>query len=113
MPDDFESYDEDNIGLDPLEEGMDPPERWAQADKFGNTEREGEDLNHRLAQEQPDLSPEPPQRPLGATPEAELDESIDDETDDVDPIAPDDPHRPEPDQAGDSVAEALRAPPPD
>jgi len=120
MPDDFEDLDEDNLRLDPLEEGMDPPEHWAQADKFGNTEREvreGQDLDHRLAEEQPDDAPEDepedPDRPLD-----ELDSSVDEETYDLDEIAPDEPHHPalseaqrsgtSADEAGGSVAEELR-----
>ncbi|WP_053733537.1 hypothetical protein [Nocardia sp. NRRL S-836] len=38
--DDFEALDEDNLKKDPLEEGMDPPEDWAGADKYGMTEYE-------------------------------------------------------------------------
>src|SRR2546429_7649796 len=91
MSDHTEQFDEDNLGLDPLEEGMDPPEHWAQADRFGNTEREmreGQDLDHRLAEEQSDTASDPPQdRPVGATPDTDLDERIDDETDDVEPVA--------------------------
>jgi hypothetical protein len=125
MTDNFEQFDEDNVGLDPLEEGMDPPEHWAQADRFGNTEREvreGQDLDHRLAEEQPDIEPEPPpERPWGATPDDELDESIDDRFDEPEPIVPEEPDRREPDaavrsgtsanQAGGSVAEEIRTPP--
>lgn len=118
MPDDFEDFDEDNLGLDPLEEGMDPPERWAQADKFGNTEREvreGQDLDHRLAEEEPDTQPDDADRRPGR-----LDESLDEENYDVDEIAPEEPHHHRPteaerdgtsaDQAGGSVAEQLRSP---
>jgi len=52
-----EDVDEDRIGLDPLEEGMDPPEQWTAADQYGLTaaeQREGETLDQRLAQEAPD-----------------------------------------------------------
>jgi hypothetical protein len=123
VSDHTEQFDEDNLRLDPLEEGMDPPEHWAQADRFGNTEREmreGQDLEHRLAQEQPDAAPEPAGRPLGTTPDDELDESVDDETDDVEPVAPDEPGHADPgpaarrgtsaDEAGGSVAEEIRTP---
>jgi hypothetical protein len=121
MPDDFEDFDEDNLRLDPLEEGMDPPEHWAQADKFGNTEREvreGQDLDHRLAEEQPDVAADAsddPDRPLD-----DLDSSVDEETYDLDQIAPDEPHHPvlseaqrtgtSADEAGGSIAEELRTP---
>lgn len=53
-----EDLDEDRIGLDPLEEGMDPPEQWTAADRFGVTaaeQREGESLDQRLAQETHDV----------------------------------------------------------
>lgn len=105
---------------------MDPPEHWAQADKFGNTERElheGQDLEHRLAQEEPDVTPEPMDRPLGATPDDELDESVDDGIDDVEFVTADEPSRSEPgpaarqgtsaDEAGGSVAKEIRTPPGD
>ncbi|MDG3010789.1 hypothetical protein G4X40_11580 [Rhodococcus sp. D2-41] len=52
-----EGLDEDTLALDPMEEGLEPPERWAAADKFGVTageQRRGETLDQRLAQEEPD-----------------------------------------------------------
>lgn len=55
-----EDLDEDRLGVDPLERGIEPPERWSGADRFGTTpreEREGPDLDQRLAQEEPDDSP--------------------------------------------------------
>lgn len=42
---------------DVLDEGYSPPERWSPAEKFGNTDleqAEGETLDQRLAQEEPD-----------------------------------------------------------
>ncbi len=57
-----EDLDEDRLRLDPLEEGMDPPEHWSQAMEHGTTpreEREGEDLDQRLSEEQPDTQPPP------------------------------------------------------
>lgn len=119
-----EDLDEDRIDADPLEEGMDPPERWAQADEFGNTEREmreGEDHEHRLAREQPDIALDSPDRPLGASPSGELDSSVDEESYDVESVAPDEPIRSRPsqaersgtsaDEAGGSIAEEIRTPP--
>ena len=50
-----ENTDEDELSLDPLEEGAEPTERWAEADHFGMTPREtreGEPLDDRLRQEQ-------------------------------------------------------------
>jgi hypothetical protein len=59
-----EDLDEDRLRLDPLEDGMDPPEHWSQAMGHGTTpreEREGQDLDHRLREEQPDdVVPAPP-----------------------------------------------------
>ncbi|MCP3801593.1 hypothetical protein NLX83_20235 [Allokutzneria sp. A3M-2-11 16] len=78
-----EQLDEDRIGVDPLEEGMEPPEHWSGVDQHGTTpneQREGEPLDERLAEERPDVEPdEVPERPRAATPDSELDETIDDE----------------------------------
>src|SRR5687767_12574921 len=78
-----EELDEDRIGVDPLEEGVEPPERWSGVDQHGTTpneQREGETLDERLAEERPDVEPDPvPERPRAATPDSELDETIDDE----------------------------------
>lgn len=60
-----EDLDEDRLRLDPLEEGMDPPEHWSRAMDHGTTareEREGQDLDHRLREEQPDVMPPPEPR---------------------------------------------------
>lgn len=54
---DAEDFDEDRLGVDPLEEGVDPPEGWTAADRQGVTAREqavGETLDQRLAAERPD-----------------------------------------------------------
>ncbi|HEV2784150.1 MAG TPA: hypothetical protein VGX25_32590 [Actinophytocola sp.] len=125
MPEYSEDYDEDNLRLDPLEEGMDPPEHWSEADRFGMTEseaRQGQDLDHRLREEQPDIEPEFAERPIGATPDEELDESIDDLTDDVDVVSTEELPIADPtgavrrgqsaDEAGGSVADEIRTPPP-
>ncbi|NIH79021.1 MULTISPECIES: hypothetical protein [Amycolatopsis] len=56
-----EDLDEDRLRVDPLEEGIEPPERYLAADRFGTTpneQREGESLDGRLAQERPDVQPE-------------------------------------------------------
>ncbi|GHF20821.1 hypothetical protein GCM10017786_63390 [Amycolatopsis deserti] len=56
-----EDLDEDRLRVDPLEEGVEPPERYMASDRFGTTpneEREGESLDGRLAQERPDVQPE-------------------------------------------------------
>jgi hypothetical protein len=60
-----EDLDEDRLRLDPLEDGMDPPEHWSQAMEHGTTEREtreGQDLDERLSEEQPDTL-QPPREP--------------------------------------------------
>jgi hypothetical protein len=46
---------------DVLDEGFSPPEKWSPAQKFGNTAeemREGETLEQRLDQEEPDIEPD-------------------------------------------------------
>lgn len=73
-----EDLDEDRMQLDPLEEGMDPPEGWSAADRFGTTAREqqdGETLEQRLWQEQSetgrdDSAAEAGQHPAGSADEA-------------------------------------------
>lgn len=55
-----EDLDEDRLAQDPLEGGMDPPERWAEADKHGMTpfeEHQGEPHEQRVRQERPDIQP--------------------------------------------------------
>ncbi|MEV6642944.1 hypothetical protein [Amycolatopsis sp. NPDC051371] len=116
-----EALDEDELRVDPLEEGIEPPERWSAADRFGTTPREmreGEPMDQRLAEEVPDTEPEPaPERPLAATPADQLDETVEDAPADFEQVTPADeiPHRhadPDPreqaDYAGGSVADAIR-----
>jgi len=55
--DEIEQLDEDELGVDPLERGVDPPEHWSAAARHGTTPRElreGETLDQRLAQEEPE-----------------------------------------------------------
>jgi len=51
----------DDRGLDePLDEGFSPPEKWSPGQGYGNTpaeEEEGETLEQRLAQEEPEPDP--------------------------------------------------------
>lgn len=52
-----EDLDEDRLRVDPLEAGMEPPERWAASGKHGMTaaeQAETRPLDERLAEEQPD-----------------------------------------------------------
>jgi hypothetical protein len=108
-----EDLDEDRLRLDPLEEGMDPPEHWAQADRYGNTEfeqRHRDSLDHRLREEQPDVSPDDVEP--DATEESEEDIAIA-----VEPLPADQPagttaaqRGQSADEAGGSVAEEFRTP---
>lgn len=53
-----EVLDEDRIGMDPLEKGVEPPEHWSGAASYGTTPREehqGETLDQRIRQEEPDV----------------------------------------------------------
>jgi hypothetical protein len=67
MPDDdtlspSESTDSDEVRNDDGDIVVDPPDDWSEANKFGMTareEREGESLEARLAEEEPDVVPEP------------------------------------------------------
>lgn len=90
-----EGLDADEVRNDDGDEVVDPPEHWSGADKFGTTareEKEGEPLEQRLAEEEPDIEPEElPDRPVAATPDDELteelvDEVVDDETTDIEEI---------------------------
>lgn len=52
-----EDLDEDRLRLDPLEEGMDPPERWSPA-----MDGEHDTLDERLREEQPERGQRPEPR---------------------------------------------------
>ncbi|MFZ3270585.1 MAG: hypothetical protein WA285_18550 [Mycobacterium sp.] len=57
-----ESTDSDEVRNDDGDIVVDPPDDWSEADRFGMTareEREGESLEARLAEEEPDVVPEP------------------------------------------------------
>ncbi|MDA3648431.1 hypothetical protein LZ318_05105 [Saccharopolyspora indica] len=52
-----ESLDEEELGGDPVERGVQPPDRWSRETESRPTpreEREGESLDERLAEEVPD-----------------------------------------------------------
>lgn len=56
-----EGTDSDELHNDDGDIVVDPPEHWSEADKFGMTAREareGESLDDRLAEEEPDVSPD-------------------------------------------------------
>jgi hypothetical protein len=57
-----ESTDSDEVRNDDGDIVVDPPDDWSEANRFGMTareEREGESLDARLAEEEPDVVPEP------------------------------------------------------
>ena len=89
-----EGLDADEVRNDDGDEVVDPPEDWSAADKFGTTQREeqeGESLDQRLAEEEPDVEPaEPLDKPVAATPEDELTEDVDEVVDDATTGAPED-----------------------
>ncbi|SNR78250.1 hypothetical protein SAMN06265360_11931 [Haloechinothrix alba] len=120
-----EDLDEDQLRLDPLEKGAEPPEGWSAADRFGTTpfeHRQGEDLDERVRQEQPD--PEVPDEAVPPEPlertDSELSEAVDDVHQDTEQIDPGQPipaipthgerHDQHADEAGGSLAESLREP---
>ncbi|UGQ58950.1 hypothetical protein LSF60_05410 [Rhodococcus pyridinivorans] len=89
-----EGLDADEVRNDDGDEVVDPPEDWSGADKFGTTQREeqeGESLDQRLAEEEPDVEPsEPLDKPVAATPQDELTEDVDEVIDDATTGAPED-----------------------
>ncbi len=78
-----ETLDEDDMGVDPLEGGMDPADDWTAANRYGTTANEqatDRPLTERLDEEAPEVTLEPPfTRPVAMTPVEELDESVDNE----------------------------------
>lgn len=82
--------DEDRMGADPLEDGMDAPEGYSRDVRLGGTqewEETSPSIDYRLPQEEPEPTVEqPPDRPLAATPIDELDESVDDPANAIDGV---------------------------
>lgn len=77
-----ETLDEDDMGVDPLEGGMDPAEDWSASNRYGTTAVEqatDRPLADRLEEERPDVTESVSDRPVAATPLEELDDSVDDE----------------------------------
>lgn len=108
--DQSESLDEDELRVDPLEAGIEPPEHWSPAVLQGTTPaevREGEPLGRRLAEERPDIQPvpDPPDDETLARAEAAQaaapDEDLPQRRADSDPGE-------QADEAGGSVAKSLR-----
>ena len=55
-----ESLDSDEVRNADGDDVVDPPDHWSEADRFGTTLREaeqGESLDQRLAEEEPDIPP--------------------------------------------------------
>lgn len=56
-----EGLDEDELRVDPLEKGVEPPEHWSVATQ--QAQQEGDETHEqRLNAEQPDVQPPPPTR---------------------------------------------------
>jgi len=52
-----DSLDTDDLGRDPLDTGLAPPDKWSPAERYGTTLREAQSpqpLDSRLAEEEPD-----------------------------------------------------------
>ncbi|MCP2289483.1 hypothetical protein [Nocardia amikacinitolerans] len=70
IPSTTEQLDEDELGADPLEQAMDPPDAWAGAERYAQSpaeQRRGESIGERLDAEEPDVVPDQP--PLTTGPE--------------------------------------------
>lgn len=81
--------DEDRLGSDPLEDGMDTAEGYSRDVRLGgNQDAEDQDtLAYRIPQEEPDVeAEEQPDRPVAATPAMDLDESVDDPANSADGV---------------------------
>jgi hypothetical protein len=81
--------DEDRLGTDPLEDGMDTAESYSRDVRLGGTQdaEDQDTLAYRIPQEEPDVEAETqPGRPVAATPAMDLDESVDDPTNAVDGV---------------------------
>jgi hypothetical protein len=88
-----EVLDEDRMGTDPLEDGMDTAEDYSRDVRLGGgpaTAAEQDTLAYRIPQEEPDPALEEldadPGRPLAATPIDDLDEHVDDPEHSVDGV---------------------------
>lgn len=102
-----EDLDEDRLRVDPLEQGMDPPEHWSGVTKYGMTpweEAHPRPLGERLAEERPDPAMEV--TPVAGTPpepeQPEEDATAQEYADDTGIAA---------DIAGGSMAAEYREPP--
>ncbi len=80
-----QGLDEDELDRDPLERGVEPPEEWSEVSQSRPTprsQREGETVEDRLAEERPDTTGvNVDASPLAATRMHEVDESVDEYSD--------------------------------
>ncbi|MFZ2177204.1 MAG: hypothetical protein WAW17_24850 [Rhodococcus sp. (in: high G+C Gram-positive bacteria)] len=76
-----ESLDSDEVRNNDGDDVVDPPDAWCEADRFGTTareEREGESLDAKLSEEEPDVALEEPlEIPVSVLPDDELSEDVD------------------------------------
>lgn len=78
-----EATDADELATDPLEDGVEPPEGWSGADRYGTTaaeEHEDRALEYRLAEERPEQAlADTAARPFADRTLDQLDDSVDHE----------------------------------
>ncbi|MET4050393.1 hypothetical protein ABIB34_003943 [Rhodococcus sp. UYP5] len=77
--DQSESLDSDELRNDDGDTVVDAPDHWSEADKFGTTAEEaleGESLEEKLSEEEPDIALESEARSVAETPDAELTEEL-------------------------------------
>ncbi|WP_072803335.1 hypothetical protein [Rhodococcoides yunnanense] len=77
--DQSESLDSDEVRNDDGDTVVDAPDHWSEADKFGTTAqeaREGESLDEKLSEEEPDTPLEDEERSVSETPDDELTEEL-------------------------------------
>ena len=119
-----EDLDEDRLRVDPREEGVEPPEHWSEASRYGMTpfeQRQGESLEQRVRQEEPDVGEgRSTERPATTTPATGSDDTLDSVVDDEgEPVTSNEAFEPDTsaarrgqsaDEGGGSVADAVRTP---
>jgi len=109
-----EELDEDRLRLDPLEAGMDPPERWSGADRYGTTPYEQahpRGLSERLSEEEPDVQGVPDGHGGRAEPAATADGLLDEDAGLDNEVVRESADRGQlADEAGGSVAAVIRIP---
>ncbi|MGA9874028.1 MAG: hypothetical protein WBQ44_23190 [Rhodococcus sp. (in: high G+C Gram-positive bacteria)] len=74
-----ESLDSDELRNDDGDETVEPPEGYSESDRFGTTPNEaleGESLELKLSEEEPDVAVEDEDRSVNEIPDAELTEEV-------------------------------------